>query len=217
MISIGMEAFKIAFPSNTEENLSKWIEPMKAACQEFGIDTQREICSFLANISVESNDLRTLVESLNYRVEGILKTFGRHRISEADARRLGRKPGEGPLSEDRQRQLANILYGGEFGKKNLGNIKPNDGWDFRGHGPKQTTGRSNTQKVADYLKIPIEQVPAYVITPVGGSRSAGFFWKTHDLDAKAATIGLEDDRRAINGGLLGLDVVTDRFNKLMKL
>src|SRR5688572_11259154 len=37
-------------------------------------------------------------ESLNYSVDALIGNFGRHRISVADARRLGRKPGEGALS-----------------------------------------------------------------------------------------------------------------------
>jgi putative chitinase len=83
------------------------------------------------------------VESLNYSVSGLLNTFGRHRISTADAERLGRKPGEKALSQERQRQLANILYGGEWGRTNLGNTGPDDGWLFRGRGLAHDTGRRN--------------------------------------------------------------------------
>jgi predicted chitinase len=45
---------------------------------------------------------------------------------------------------------------------------------------------------------------------------AGWYWKSRDLDKFAATPGLEDDRRAINGGLHGLDVVQERFDRLMR-
>lgn len=213
---IDLALLRVAFPTSTITNLVPWIEPLKAACREFGIDTVREVSSFLANIAVESNDLRILSESLNYSVEGLLKTFGRHRISEADARRLGRKPGEGPLSQDRQRQIANLIYGGEWGKKNLGNISADDGWKFRGYGPKQLTGRTNFQRFADAVGMPIERVPDYIRTIEGGCRSAGWFWKSHNLDAKAATPGVADDRKAINGGDLGLKLVEFRFDALVK-
>lgn len=76
-------------------------------------------------------------ESMNYSVNGLLTTFGRHRISKADAERLGRRNGHAA----EQKAIANILYGGEWGRKNLGNTKPNDGWDYRGAGLAQTTGR----------------------------------------------------------------------------
>lgn len=78
-------------------------------------------------------------ESLNYSVGGLLKTFGRHRISEADARIYGRT-GNRPAD---QKMIANILYGGEWGAKNLGNTQHGDGWIYRGGGLAQITGRAN--------------------------------------------------------------------------
>lgn len=78
-------------------------------------------------------------ENLNYSVDGLLKTFGRHRISEADARKYGRT-GNRPAD---QMMLANILYGGEWGAKNLGNTQHGDGWFYRGGGLAQITGRAN--------------------------------------------------------------------------
>lgn len=206
---------RMAFPENTPAELKRWIEPIKAACLKFGIDTKRELCSFLANIDVESAGLTRLTESLNYRTEALLKLFGRHRISESDARRLGRKPGEPSLSLARQKDLANILYGGDFGRKNLGNTEPDDGWRFRGYGPKQITGRDNCQRFGDTVGLKIDQVPDFLRTPEGGCMGAGWFWKTHNLDKFAATPGLGDDRKAINGGDLGLDVVQKRFDVLL--
>lgn len=213
---LDLALFRVAFPTSPVATLVPWIEPLKAACKEFGIDTVREVSSFLANIAVESQDLKVMSENLNYSVQGLLTTFGRHRISEADARRLGRKPGEGALPQDRQRQIANLLYGGKWGKDNLGNTFPEDGWAFRGYGPKQLTGRANFEKFAKAIGMQLDQVPAYVRTIVGGARSAGWFWKSHGLDAKAATPGVADDRKAINGGNLGLKLVEFRFDALVK-
>lgn len=82
------------------------------------------------------------VESLNYSVDGLLKTFGRHRISEADARRLGRTTGR-PAD---QQGIANVIYGGKWGANNLGNTQAGDGWAYRGRGLVQITGRANYAK-----------------------------------------------------------------------
>ena len=144
-------------------------------------------------------------------MQGLLDTFGRHRISEVDARRLGRKPGESGLSLERQAEIANILYGGAWGKANLGNTEPGDGWKFRGYGPKQITGRGNCTKFAEAMKMAVDDIPAYLRTPEGGCAGAGWFWQSHGLDALAATPGLEDDRRRINGGVNGLGDVEKRF------
>lgn len=83
--------------------------------------------------------MQPIRENLNYSVSGLLKTFGRHRISAADARKFGRS---GPRKAD-QVAIANIIYGGEWGRDNLGNIKRGDGWRFRGGGLPQITGRRN--------------------------------------------------------------------------
>lgn len=114
-----------------------------------------------------------------------------------------------------QEMLANILYGGEWGRKNLGNIYLTDGWDCRGFGPKQLTGRSNQQKFADAMGMTLPEAQAYMRTPEGGMMAAGWFWKTKNMDAKAATPGVEDDRIAINGGTFGLAVVQTGFAAIL--
>lgn len=81
-------------------------------------------------------------ENLNYSASGLLKAFGRHRISAADARRYGRS---GSRKAD-QVAIANCIYGGEWGRKYLGNTEPGDGWRYRGGGLPQLTGRANYRK-----------------------------------------------------------------------
>jgi putative chitinase len=212
---IDLPLLKIAFPSNKGGDLIQWAEPLKAACRQWGINTIREVASFLGNIAVESRDLQALSESLNYSPEGLMKTFSRARISEADCRRLGRQAGEKSVPEARQIEIANILYGGEFGRKNLGNTQAGDGWLFRGCCPIQLTGRANFQKCADALRMRVEDLPVYVRTRLGGAMAAGWFWKAHDMDAVAATPGWADDRKKINGGHLGLDVLNDRASAIV--
>lgn len=101
-------------------------------------------------------------ESLNYSVAGLLSTFGRHRISEADAKRLGRKSGESGLPQIRQQAIANIIYGGTWGAANLGNTKPGDGWLFRGGGYPQVTGRANFGKVSKLASIDLVGNPGRI-------------------------------------------------------
>src|SRR3546814_5476386 len=96
------------------------------------------------------------------------------------------------------------------------NTKPGDGWKFKGYGPKQLTGRDNQTRFAEAMDMDVDDVPAFVRTPLGGMMSAGWFWKSHDLDAKAATPGLEDDRRAINGGTFGLPDVEAGFTRVIE-
>lgn len=209
---IDVSLLKMAFPANKPSELAKWVEPTRNAMVRWGIDLPREIASFLANINIETAGLTRLEESLNYSVDALIAKFGRHRIGIADAKKYGRTAGR-PANQE---MLANILYGGEFGRKNLGNTQPGDGWKFKGYGPKQLTGRDNQTDFAEAIGISVDQVPAYVRTPEGGMMSAGWFWKSHDLDAKAATPGVADDRKAINGGAFGLAEVEVVFDNLLE-
>lgn len=104
-------------------------------------------------------------ESLNYSVQGLLDTFGRHRIMDAEAKRLGRQPGEKSVPVARQRQIANIVYGGEWGRKNLGNTQPSDGWDFRGGGYPQATGRANFARLGMLTGVPLVMSPERITEP----------------------------------------------------
>ncbi len=207
---VDLPLLKIAFPQN--KDLAKWVEPTRNAMLRWGIDLPREIASFLANINVESAGLTVLTENLNYSTEALINKFGRHRISIADAKKYGRNENH-PANQE---MIANILYGGEFGRRNLGNTDPTDGWDCRGFGPKQNTGRRNQQAFADAMGITLEEAQSYMRTPEGGMMSAGWFWKSHNLDAKAATPGVEDDRRAINGGTFGLAAVEATFTDVIE-
>jgi putative chitinase len=83
-----------------------------------------------------------VTENLNYSVQGLLSTFGRHRISAADAARYGRASGR-PANQE---AIANLIYGGAWGRDNLGNTQAGDGWRFRGRGLSQITGRANYTK-----------------------------------------------------------------------
>jgi putative chitinase len=89
------------------------------------------------------------VENLNYSVNGLLRTFGRHRISETDALKYGRADGR-PAD---QRAIGNLIYGQEWGRKHLGNMQPEDGFTYRGRGMDHVTGRRNYTLVDDEMGL----------------------------------------------------------------
>lgn len=103
----------------------------------------RHLAYILATAYLETGGrMQPVRESLNYSVDALLTKFGRHRISEADARRYGRS---GSRAADQQ-MIANLIYGGEWGRANLGNTTFGDGWRYRGGGLAQITGRGNFTK-----------------------------------------------------------------------
>lgn len=128
--------------------------------------TDKELAYMLATALHEvGTDLMPKRESLNYHVNALVANFSRERISLADAQRLGRKAGEGPVPVARQMQIANLIYGGEWGKVNLGNMKPGAGWLYRGGGFPQTTGARNFNEVGKLVGVDLINHPERIVEP----------------------------------------------------
>ncbi len=108
-------------------------------------------------------NMKPNTENLNYSSQALLRKFGRHRISAEDAMTFGRKQGERALSQARQRKIANTIYGGPWGKKNLGNTEPNDGWDFRGRGMDHCTGRRNYRVTGEAIGVDLISNPTALL------------------------------------------------------
>jgi putative chitinase len=169
-----------------------------------GITTPLRIAHVLAQQSVETAGFSKMVESLNYAIAGLRGTFSTRRISDADCQRLGRKAGAGPLTAVVQEQIANLVYGGVWGKENLGNVQPDDGWRFRGRGAKQTTGRSNYTDVMRVTGIDVISNPDLLADPDMGMQAACIFWQKKNCNAWADRDDITGLTKAINGGDNGL-------------
>lgn len=175
------------------------VKQMKAA----GImNNVRRASMFLGQIHTESGGFRNVTESLNYSADALKKMFGRHRISLEDADKFGRTA-DHPAH---QNALANILYGGEFGRKNLGNTQPGDGWKFRGRGLKQLTGRDNYRRFSKAWlgDESILDNPDRVAAPDGAVASSIWFWKVNGLNEIADRGSVDAVTKVVNGGVIGL-------------
>lgn len=184
------------------------LELGKAAYVEFPkveITTPLRLAHALAQQSVETGGFSTLTESMNYSVRALLLLFSRSRISRADAEKFGRKPGERSLSIERQSAIANILYGGSFGREQLGNTEPGDGWRFRGRGIKQTTGRYNYGQVKSITGIDVISHPELLSQPDTGVRAGCIYWEVHKCNELADQDDILALTKRINGGTNGLD------------
>lgn len=99
---------------------------------------------FLGQVAQESAMLTKFIENMNYTPAGLLATFP-SRVTPAQAAQLGRTDKQ----QANQRAIANLVYGGRNG-----NTAPNDGWDFRGHGAIQLTGRDAHLQFSKFVGRP---------------------------------------------------------------
>lgn len=169
-------------------------------------------CMALANFGHETNGGRRLIESLDYSPDRLAAVFGRRATTRAlDAcRRVGH-----PADE---RAIANEVYGGEWGQRNLGNKMPGDGWTYRGRGLIQLTGRWSYARVAGVLgqELTDEWVDS-IGTPEGAAQAACIWWSRMGLNFVADSGDLPKLRKAVNGGQVGLEDVKHRYDQARAL
>lgn len=157
------------------------------------------LAHFMAQQLHETGGLRVLEESLNYSADALLSLF-RKRITPAVARKIGRTdshPADQPA-------IAEALYGGEWGRKNLGNTQPGDGYRFRGRGPTQLTGRANYRKLGRRLGIDLEGNPELALDIRYVLEIPACYWFDRGCNAIADADDLKAVTKAINGGHMGL-------------
>ncbi len=189
------------------EKLEKVANGLNAICPMYGISTADILHEFIANVLHESGEFNTLEENLNYKATALISLFGRHRISEEDAYKYGRTSAH-PANKV---EIANRLYGGQWGKDNLGNLYPMDGWLFRGSGPIQITGRSNVTKFTQYYNTKFatnhtpEEMAALLREDIdkGIHSACWIFAISKQLIDEAINDDIKTISIRINGGLIG--------------
>lgn len=178
-------------------------------CPAYGINNGDIMHEFLANLLHECGEFTDYEESLNYSSEALISKFGRHRISVEDAWRYGRS---GSHQAD-QKAIANLLYGGHWGLKNLGNTDINDGFNLRGSGPIQMTGRGNFTAFAKWMekkfavRKTVEQWAELLRTndEYAIHSACWIFAISKSLIDEAINDQMKTIVLRINGGLMGLD------------
>lgn len=186
---------------------TRWCPHINAAMKEFGISSPADQAMFIAQVGHESGGFTRLVENLNYASGTLVLTFGTHRITAQQATALGRTA----IQPANQRAIANLVYGGEWGRKNLGNQAAGDGWKYRGRGLKQITGLSNYRRCGQALKLDLVTYPEWLEQDGYAARSAAWFYVSHGCLLYSGDV--ERVTLIINGGKNGIDDRKVRYNK----
>jgi len=186
----------------------KWYDALKDILPKYGITTQRRVAHFLSQTGHESGNYKTLEENLNYSEKSLNNVFGRYfGPGKRNAAEYARNP----------EKIANYVYMDEFRKSKMGNVKPGDGWRFRGRGLKQLTGRDNYTNFGKSIGMTAEQASEYVATEKGAIESACWFWKANNLNSIADTDDVVKMTKRINGGDIGLADRQARYKKAMEV
>lgn len=180
--------------------LPKYAEAFSAGRQVLGdagiASSALRVAHFIAQLMHESGALTREVENLNYSARRLVQVWP------------WRFRPHGPLDPhayaNNPRKLANEVYGGR-----MGNSAPQDGYNYRGRGLLQLTGKGNyeaaTERVRRYLPAgpDFAKQPDAVLAPEWCLAVAAAEWDSRGCNALADADDLEQITRRINGGTIG--------------
>ncbi|HEV2681059.1 MAG TPA: XVIPCD domain-containing protein [Rhodanobacter sp.] len=161
-----------------------------------GIRAPQELGNFMGQMQVESGGFASMNENLHYSGERLLAVFpGRNGMN--DLKKANEIAAGGPEA------IANEIYGGQWGKMNLGNTEPGDGWKYHGRGFVQLTGRANYEQTGKEMGLDLVNHPELAENREIAAKIAVHYWESRVVanhDQQNVTAACRD----INGGTNGL-------------
>jgi putative chitinase len=195
---------KAMLPTNNMSD--SWFQVFNDNMPAYNINTPQRVAAFISQCAHESCDFTKLHENLNYKATSLITTWPKHfNASIADS--YAHNP----------EKIANRAYANRDGN---GDEASGDGWKYRGRGPIQVTGKANYTlcSQAIYQDNRLVDNPDMVETDLDTAfDSAAWFWSSHDLNTLADTGDILGITKKINGGTLGIDDRTSRYNTALSI
>jgi predicted chitinase len=153
----------------SQSDLQTHKDLLRSALDEFGV-TDQAMRAGIAAINMGETGMRPRTEggynrTSNNRIRQIFSSVGH--LSDAELDRL-------KASDE---AFFNHVYGAEYGRKDLGNIDPGDGYKYRGRGLNQLTGRGNYERYGRMLNIDLLAEPELANHPTHAARLCVVYMK----------------------------------------
>ena len=182
--------------------IEQWYIALSELLPKYDIDTKTRVSYFLAQCIHESAGFKRLQENLNYRATGLRKVFSKYFPTDELALEYEHKP----------EMIANRVYGNRMGN---GPEESGDGFKYRGRGLIQLTGKNNYMSLSNDIKVPLESLLDYLVTPYGAIHSACWFWNKNKLNQWADKNDMINLTRKINGGSIGIEDRIKQYNHIL--
>ncbi len=207
---LDVSVLRAAAPERSAAELAPWVAPLKAACRRYEIDSIRRIAAFVTTLAHEGGFVVGKREDMSYSAARMSEVWP-GRFAQGGVK--GRPNALARALERKAEALANEVYANRMGNGPAGS---GDGWQFRGNGPPQLTGRDNHEAFAKAMNMPLDKATAWIGTLEGGIEAAAWFWEANDINRLADTPGVADETKRINGGTTGLADRTAHFDRTVK-
>lgn len=192
---------------NSAPKIAEFIGPLNTAMLKWGIDTNRRIAAFLAEVAAECGELMRMRENLNYHAEALVKVWP-NRFWLPVAPEEQRPPGVvNAWDYHRQPQkIANRVYANRLGN---GDEASGDGYAYRGGGGIQLTGKANYRNASIAVAGDADTLllnPELIESPHYAMQTAGWFWQANGLNKFADACDIDGCSTRINGGKHGAEI-----------
>jgi putative chitinase len=162
-----------------------------AVLPKYDINTPLRLAHFMAQISHESNGGTITEESLNYTTAARIAAVWPSRFTLETAQSYVRQP----------RILANKVYNGRMGNR----PGTDDGFNFRGRGLLQLTGRESYQRIGNLVGLDLINSPSLVNQPDHALEIAACEFKNLNCLSACDADDIRTVTKRVNGGYIGID------------
>jgi predicted chitinase len=196
-------------------NNQELIDALNKYCCQHEINTPLRVAHFLAQVAHESGCFRIFGEGIYYRLSTALATWP------------SRNNDINRLSLDGRYLKQPDLFNAVYGTRNGNSIGTNDGYNFRGRGLIQLTGRTNyTNYQASHNAKNPDDIQDFINNPdlIASNinyavESACWYWDSNQLNllADKNTTDVTSVTKKVNGGTNGLTERQEFFDAVKKV
>ena len=199
--------FKAVVPDVAWNYAQQYVGFFDTVLPKYQINTPLREAHFLAQVAHESGGFKFVVENLNYSAKALYGVFRKYFPTLEAATAYARQ----------QEKIANKVYANRIGN---GDQASGDGWNYRGRGLIQLTGKANYKSFSNSAGVDAVTKPEIVATPEYALASACWFWQSRKINQYADDDDIHMVTKRVNGGYNGLENrqhYLDEFKKLLKV
>jgi putative chitinase len=184
--------------------IHKYSSAMAKTFRDNEINTVNRIAGFLAQTGHESGQFSRIEENLNYSAERLKVVFPKYFPTDGLAHAY----------EYNKKAVANRVYASRLGN---GPESSGDGWQYRGRGLIQLTGKSNYAACSKDMMFDIVEEPELVLIPEIAVLTSVWYWNHRKINEACDADDIAKMTKLVQGGKLGLEERRNYYEKFKAL
>lgn len=204
---VSLSQLQAALPTAPSQMLTAFYEEVNNTVVFHNISTRARLAAFIAQVSVDTNQLTEITETLNYSAKKILSIWPNEFILVDRIQSYAYNP----------ERLANFLYANKYGNSNSAS---GDGYKYRGRGWFKGIGKEYYAEMTELLSVDFVTLPDLMAAPRYASFAACTKWNSLELnkladknDIRGIFIRLNGRRNHIKERILAFERIYDILSR----